>query len=298
MFNATKVRDQNMLSFKKFFVLAGAILLCAQVTYAQAIYFENFGNISTVGSGATVGNTNLEQDGWSGAWGTNALDSASFSVNNFGVSGRSGSPTNLANIGAAATSQSVSGLVFASGNVSQPGGSNFIAYTSAFTVNTSIYNVQDISFYAGSTAGTSGAIPGFRIAVMVDGSWYASTQVLANSNSVSGIGNFPNPPGGINGGAQQVTFNWTTAGSAWDTLTFVSSNLLALGSSLSTLSSNLPGDNITAFGLYSDANVAGQPTRRFDSYEIDAIAVPEPSSVALVFMGLGALWGLRRSRKA
>src|SRR6266436_4613635 len=170
MFNSTKVRNQQMLSLKKFVLLAGAILLCAQVTHAQAIYFENFGNVGTPGAiGAIGGNTNLEQDGWSGAWGPTATDSGTPSVNNFGVSSQVGSPTNLLNIGAAGTSQSVSGLVFVSGGLGQPGPSNFIAYTSAFTVDTSLYNVQDISFYAGSSAGTGGVIPGFRIAVQIDG---------------------------------------------------------------------------------------------------------------------------------
>ena len=290
MFNSTKVRDQNMFSFKNFIVLAGAVLLCAQVTHAQAIYFENFGNVGTPIPNAVGGNTNLEQDGWSGAWGPTATDSAVPSVNNFGVSSQVGSPTNLLNIGAAATSQSVSGLVFVSG--AAPSATNFIVYTSAFTVNTALYNVQDISFYSGNAAG---AAP-YQIAVQIDGSWYASTQLLSNNSPVSAAGNFRNPPGGGTGGGQQVTFNWTTAGSAWDFLTFISSNSLALGSSLSSVSSNLPGDNITAFGVYSGGN--GGATRRFDSYEIDATAVPEPSSVALVFVGFGMLWGFRRSRKA
>src|SRR5882672_9033711 len=108
MINSTKVRGQKMHSLKRFVVFAGAILLCAQVTHAQAIYFENFGNVGTPGAIGTVGgNTNLEQDGWSGAWGPTATDSGTPSVNNFGVSSQVGSPTNLLNIGAAGTSQSV-----------------------------------------------------------------------------------------------------------------------------------------------------------------------------------------------
>src|SRR6266404_8131073 len=99
MINSTKVRDQKMFSLKKFIVLSGAILLCAQVTHAQAIYFENFGNIGTPIPNAVGGNTNLEQDGWSGDYGANATDSALPSANNFGVSSQVGSPTNLLNIG-------------------------------------------------------------------------------------------------------------------------------------------------------------------------------------------------------
>ena len=90
--------------------------------------------------------------------------------------------------------------------------------------------------------------------------------------------------------------HWTTAASAWDSLSFVPGSNLVLGAALS---SPLPGDSITAFGLYSDQEPGGgNATRRFDSYEVDALAVPEPSSVMLVFVGFGALLGLWRSRKA
>jgi hypothetical protein len=76
-------------------------------------------------------------------------------------------------------------------------------------------------------------------------------------------------------------------------LTFVSGTTLALGS---TLLSDLPGDNITAFGLYSDAEAGAGATRRFDTFQIDTI--PEPSSVVLALFGVGMLTSLRRSRKA
>jgi len=77
-------------------------------------------------------------------------------------------------------------------------------------------------------------------------------------------------------------------------LTFVPGTSLVLGS---TLTSPLPGDNITAFGLYSDQEAGGgNATRRVDTYQIDT--VPEPSSVVLVLSGVGVLMSLRRSRKA
>ena len=123
---------------------------------------------------------------------------------------------------------------------------NFIAYTTGYTVNQTLTPIQDISFYAGSTFDTAGGIPGFRIAVQQDGNWYASTQVLANSRNVTTAGNFHT-------GAQQVTFNWTTAASAWDSLTFTPGTTLALGG----ISGGLNGDPITAFGLYSDATDSG-----------------------------------------
>jgi hypothetical protein len=96
----------------------------------------------------------------------------------------------------------------------------------------------------------------------------------------------------------QVVFNWTTAASAWNSLTFVPGTSLVLGSALS---SPLSGDPITAFGLYSDAEPGttgpGNATRRFDTYQIDS-TVPEPGSVMLALLGVGVLAGLRGSRKA
>ena len=147
-------------------------------------------------------------------------------------------------------------------------GQNFIAYTTGYTVNQTLTPIKDISFYAGSTFDTAGGIPGFRIAVQQDGNWYASTAVLANSLNVTSAGNFHLAPG--SGGAQQVTFNWTTAASAWDNLTFIPGTSLALGG----ISGGLNGDPITAFGLYSDATDSLGNTenaiRRFDTYQIDS----------------------------
>ena len=269
-------------------VFAGAILLSMQVTQAQ-IYREVFGNLA--------GGTNAAPSsvGWAGNWGATASDASvgnapAGSFNNFGVSSALGSPNNLGNINAGVELSQANGLGF----VSQAG-QNFIAYTT-YTVNQTLTPINDISFYAGSTFDTAGGIPGFRIAVQQDGSWYASTLVLANSLNVSSAGNFHNPPGGSTGGAQQVTFTWTTAASAWDTLTFTPGTTLALGG----ISGGLNADPITAFGLYSDATDSLGNTenaiRRFDTFQIDA--VPEPSSVVLALFGAGVLMSLRRARKA
>ena len=267
---------------------AGATLLSMQVTQAQ-IYREVFGNLSTGTNSAP------SSVGWAGNWGATASDASvgdapAGSFNNFGVSTALGSPNNLDNINAGGPALSTAnGLMF----VSQAG-QNFIAYTTGYTVNQTLTPINDISFYAGSTFDTAGGIPGFRIAVQQDGNWYASTAVLANSLNVTSAGNFHLASG--SGGAQQVTFNWTTAASAWDNLTFVAGTSLALGG----ISGGLNGDPITAFGLYSDATDSLGNTenaiRRFDTYQIDS--VPEPGSIMLMLFGVGTLMGLRRSRKA
>jgi hypothetical protein len=77
-------------------------------------------------------------------------------------------------------------------------------------------------------------------------------------------------------------------------LSFTPGTNLVLGS---TLTSPLPGDSVTGFGLYSDQEPGGgNATRRFDTYQIDM--VPEPSSAVLALFGVGVLMSLRRSRKA
>ena len=260
-------------------VFAGAILLSMQVTQAQVpIYREVFGN--------TTGNALFSTVGWSGAWGSSATDSSNPSPNNFGISSSVGSPNNLDNINAGGPSVSLAnGLAFTSGTGASL--TNWLAYTTGYTVDTTLNPIQDISFYAGSATNTGFGIPGFRVAVQIDSNWSASTAVLANTVAVSSAANF-------NSLAQKLTFNWTTASSAWNSLSFTPGSTLVLGS---TLLSNLPGDNVTGFGLYSDQEAGGgNATRRFDTFQIDT--VPEPSSVLLALSGVGVLMSLRRSRKA
>jgi hypothetical protein len=252
-----------------------------QVTHAQTpIYREVFGNNTTA-------NQNVTTVGWVGAYGATAAGPSSLGgayTNNFGISSVLGDPQNLDNVNAGGAALSTAnGLLFTSGGVMAT--ANWITYTTGYTVDTTANPIQDISFYAGSAA-NGAVIPGFRIAVQIDGNWYATSQVFANTIAVATASVF-------NTGAQQETFTWTTAASAWDSLTFVPGTSLVLGS---TLVSALPGDNITAFGLYSDAQTGGGATRRADTFEIDT--VPEPSSVALVLSGFGLLMSLRRSRKA
>ena len=173
-----------MLCLKKLVVLAGAILLSMQVTHAQVpIYREVFGNNSAT-------NANLNLVGWYGAWGPTATDSGSPSPNNFGISTALGDPQNLDNINArpGPSLSTANGLAFTSGTGASL--NNWIAYTTGYTVDTTLTPIQDISFYAGSAANGTFGIPGFRIAVQIDGNWYASTEVLANTVAVASAANF------------------------------------------------------------------------------------------------------------
>ena len=264
---------KRTLSLKKLAALAGAILFWVPVTRAQgpnAIYFEEFGNTNAA-SGNNFNVTSVF--GWQGFWGPTALPASNPSPNNFGISSSIGSPQGYTNINAGAQVNSINGYLFTSGTGAAL--TNWIAYETNYTVNTSVYSIQDISFYCASTALAGGGTPTARVAVQMGGNWYVTSQVFSNTYSVSGGSNVHNPPDGSStSGAQRVTFTWTTAASAWNSLTFVPGSSLAMGS---VLTSPLPGGNITGFGLYSDPEPnAGSATRRFDSYEIDASVAAGP----------------------
>jgi len=62
---------------------------------------------------------------------------------------------------------------------------------------------------------------------------------------------------------------------------------LALGS---VLGSDLPGDNITAFGLYSDVNVAGARSAGLILTKLTLPLFPNRAAWRLVFAGFGMLW--------
>ncbi len=293
---------KDTLSFNKLMILAGAILFSMQATYADTIYRETFSQT------AGAANTNFAFDGWAGYWSPtaqstdqgNTTNAAGQTVyNNFGAGSSLGRPSGgtYTNVNAGPEVGNTNGFCFSSGFLSVS--NNLLTYTTQYAIDQSVWNVGSISFYSGNTSNNphsflNGNIPGYRIAIQMDGNWYASASNMVQTINIASAAAFATS-------GQQLIFNWTPSASAWDSLSFVPGTTLALGG---VIGSDLPADPITAFGLYSDAvfdtnGVGGVATRRWDSYEIDGTAiVPEPSTVALVFVGLGALWGLRRSRKA
>jgi PEP-CTERM motif len=264
-------------------VLAGTSLLSTQVSQAQtAIYREIFANLNTA-------NSLPASDSWVGSWSSTALDSQApggGATSFFGISSSNGNSTGVGTpINTTPAEVNTNrGFLFISGGVGNPGATNWVATTSAFTVNTGANTVNDMSFYSGNSFTASLE----HFVVQIDGNWYATVQTFGNAAAVSSAANFAAQ-------AQQDTFTWTTAASAWETLNYTPGTTLTLGS---VLSSALPGDNITAFGLYSDGVGGTGGTTRVDTFQIDATAVPEPSSIALVLSGVGILMGFRRSRKA
>jgi hypothetical protein len=265
-------------------VLAGISLLSPQVSQAQTpIYRELYANTSGANVAPSV-------DSWAGSWSAAAIDSQGTGggavAGYFGLSSSTGNASGPVGINTTPAEPATGpGFLFVSGGAGHPGATSWIATTSAYTVNTASYSINDMSFYSGNNYTASVE----HFVVQIDGSWYASVQTFGNAAAVTSAANFATQ-------AQLDTFTWTTAASAWETLNYTPGTTLTIGS---VLSSALPGDNITAFGLYSDGTGVSS-TIRADTFEIDAtpIAAPEPSSVVLALSGLGVLMGLRRSRKA
>jgi len=265
-------------------VLAGATLVSIQVTQAQtAIYRELFANTSGANAAPSI-------DSWSGSFNSNAYDSQNTAAGGgavagyFGLSSSTGNSSGPVGINTTPAEPATGpGFLFLSGGATKAGGTNWIATTSAYTVNTGSYSINDMSFYSGNAYTASLE----HFAVQIDGNWYATVQTFGNAAAVTSAANFASQ-------AQLDTFTWTTAASAWETLNYTPGTILSIGS---ILTSPLPGDNITAFGLYSDG-VGVTATTRADTFEIDATPIPEPSSLALAALsGFGMLMGFRRSRK-
>jgi hypothetical protein len=270
-----------------------ALAILASAASAQSVLYRETFSATTAFNNSQPGTV-----GWAVHSGS-AVYYSDFGQNAAGVGSGSvslpvnGIPTDVSNVNAGSqtstinpSGQTATGIFFVStginGTTPKPA---FLAWTNeAGPIAAS--TVGNISFYLGST---SGAQP-VRVAVQVGGSWYVSTETFQDDNISGGASGFA-------AGASLQSFNFTTAASAWQTVSFQQSgsnpltsngtgNLTITGTALSALSGN-----ITAFGIYG--NNGSSATTRFDTYTITAI--PEPSSFAAL-AGLGAL-GLVASRR-
>lgn len=257
--------------------LGSFALLCLATTslQAQVLYRQTFGT--------TTNNVSVGTVGWTVATGEGATNyTTGFSTGN-GLGGwlnnSNGNPQNLPNINTGSTSTSeTTGLAV----VSLTNSSNHlgIIYTSPFSLNPADYSAGlQFSWNQGNSSTTIN----YRVAIQVNGAWYASTQTFANATAVGSVANFASQ-------SVAMTFDFNTLAATWRNLDFTLSQKLALGS---TLTSNLSEGNITGFGLYMDTPSGG--TSRFDTFTITA--VPEPTTVGLALLSLaGGLLISRRRR--
>src|SRR6266478_6034681 len=200
MINSTKVRGQKMFSLKKSIVLLGAILLCLQATYADTIYRETFSRT------AGAANTNFAYVGWSGYWSPTAQssDDPLFGATNnfFSVGSSLGRPSggSFTNVNAGPSDGNTNGFAFASGQLAVS--NNILVTTSQYTVDQSVWNVGSISFYSGNTSNTfPNGMPGYRIAIQMDGNWYASATNFVQTINILNAAAFATS-------GQQMIFNW------------------------------------------------------------------------------------------
>jgi hypothetical protein len=268
----------SFLPMKKILLGSMVALIAVPVLHADVIYRETFGE--------TVNNNPLSDNTWAGAFG--ATGSNAFSSMNFGLSNNFSKPGATApsvNAGVSTNPSTTLGFVFSNGGT--VASSNWLAYTNEYTVDTSLWTPTSISFYSGNAAGAT--IPVYRIAAQIGGNWYATDSTFANATAVTAAGNFQNAG---SGGAELMTFAWTNAAASWRDLAFTLNTTMTLSGT--TLAADLPTGNITGFGLYSEA--VGGTIRRFDTFEINATATPEPTTVSLLLAT--ALVGLSRRRRA
>ncbi len=134
---------------------------------------------------------------------------------------------------------------------------NFLTFTEEYVVDRSLFTVTDMTWDQRGTG------PALSAAVRIEGQWYVS-QTVPNTNAA--------------GVWDTASFDFATA--TWTTLDFTAGFTLALGSA-----TVLPEGNLSAFGLYAPSGGGGGS--RFDGFTINAVAVPEPSTLA--FLGAAAL---------
>jgi hypothetical protein len=265
---------------------------------ADVLYRETFGTDQTGNQGASsgydwaihIGSVALDK---SASTDTTAAINRSANASKPGSAGETIGQVNAGPVIGATPTAYGQGIAF----VTQASG-NAIFWTSEFAttsgtglgINPASYSSLSFSWQQGNGATDSS----FRVALKIGGQWYASQQQFFNTAAVANAAAFAT-------GAELKTFAFTSTASSWNLLNFdgtysmathtgTSGTVLGLGAQPG---SDLSG-NIDGFGLFSDA--AGTTgNRRFDSFEIDVVPVPEPSSIALFGLaGLGALIFKRR----
>ena len=255
---------------------------------ANTIYLQNFG--------ATGGMTPTSGFGWSIYYGNATTDATvapagpSGSPANAQVSGGPSAPTPGANINAAngGSTQTAMGFV---PMLSNNGAQQFVAYTSAYSIDRTKNALGSFSWYAGSYyAGDTQ-----RLIIQIGGNWYAST------NPISPVA-FGSASGGQGFGpaSQKYTTQFTTDAGDWQQLNFSTTTPLTLGN---VLTAPLPDGTITAFGLYAvihddtDSNPDGTQVSSertfFDTYEVDTVPEPAVGFAAASIVMIGA----RRRRR-
>ena len=245
-------------------LLAAAVLaacvLTPSLSQAAVIYRETFSSTTNEAPSSNVD--------WFSLSGSTANQTT-----NWRLSNANGKPTDLSNVNAGSSGQTVQGFLFDS---LTSNGQPTLVYTTEYLIDRTQYDLTSFSWYLGNGNTTDPA----RLAIRIGSDWFATNTTFLSDLAVANAGEFSTKAG-------LETFNWTTAASAWRDLTVIPGTSLAVAGTART--NPLPTGNIDAFGVFFDTRNANQ---RIDTFEINAI--PEPSSVALIGLALAAGLFLRR----
>jgi hypothetical protein len=246
--------------------------------FGTTLYLENF----LRGDGTTSLSVGIPTINWEAYTGSSATDSTNastlvYSTANYGAS--DAVAVNSQQSGVVYPAQSAHG--FLGGSSASLSFGTALIVTDEYSIDTSAYTVDSFTW----AMGNNNTSIGVRVAVQIDGNWYASNQLFTNTTAVVSYTSFPTQ-------AETMTFTFTTDANAWRSLS------LEVGTSLTisgtTLASDLPSGTITAFGWYVEG-MTGNSALRLDDYTITGTAIPEPAeSASLAAMTVLLIAMLRR----
>lgn len=247
---------------------------------AAVIYLNNFGNntggIISLGTYTSETNTGIDWSVLRSQNGANAIDSSLTGDARVGVNQGVGRPNDAVNVNAPISLSNTNGIAYLSNGTGPGVIYTALFYTTHFTIDRSAYGVESFQWYANQS---TGAGTSQRLAVQVGGSWFVTTTVTPPEGSF----------GTFSTGAALQTVVFDTA--SWYSLTASLGSPFAIGGS----STPLPGGNITGFGLYVDNGTVASNYSRFDTFMVNASAIPEAGSASLV--GLACVLALSHRRK-
>jgi PEP-CTERM motif. len=122
-----------------------------------------------------------------------------------------------------------------------------------------------------------------RLLIKQGTSWYATTTTYQANMAYSNVAAFQALTG------PNQTFNFTTAASAWQSITLTPGAAMPLGS---TLTSDLASNQIDGIGFYISHTTATGSTMRIDDLVVNS--VPEPASMLLGALGALGMLAVRR----